>query len=111
MFASMSATLQRDGRRSLERPVLSDIYVRLSSLRARMGPICRLGCQPSPSSQQVFCAVLCVTVSARASFGRGWQIAFEFETSTLSTAQHGSHTCHAQICTRRDALTHTFLAS
>lgn len=33
-------------------------------IRARMRPICCLGCQPSPSSQQVFCTVLCVTVSA-----------------------------------------------
>ena len=59
----------RERHGSPERSVLSDIYVRLSSLRARTRPICRLGCQPSPSSQQVFCAVLCVTVSARLVLG------------------------------------------
>lgn len=37
---------------------------RVVFIRARMRPICCLGCQPSPSSQQVLCTVLCVTVSA-----------------------------------------------
>lgn len=53
-------------------------------IRARMGPICCLGCQPSPSSQQVFCAVLCVTVSALLDLGDVADC-FEFPTVRSST--------------------------
>lgn len=56
-------------------------------IRTRMRPICCLGCKPSPSSQQVFCAVLCVTVSAWLGWG---EIAdcFEFSQYTgYSSAQ------------------------
>lgn len=79
-------------------------------IRARIRPICRLGCQPSPSSQQVFCAVPLCYSQRLARFGRRWQIALD-SPSTQSTAQHSSaeqtlvhtqklntHICNAQVC-------------
>lgn len=91
-------------------------------IRARMRPICRLGCQPSPSSQQVFCAVLCVTVSARLVLGEVADC-FEFAQYTeYSTAQLNKrlytnrslpHKCNAQgythalTCAYMKAYTHT----
>lgn len=88
-------------------------------IRARMRPICRLGCQPSPSSQQVFCAVLCVTVSARLVLGEVADC-FEFAQYTeYSSAQHRSAQqmpVHTQklgthmhsTCACMKALTHAF---
>lgn len=55
-------------------------------IRARMRPICRLGCQPSPSSQQVFCAVLCAAVSAPLVREMG-QIVLNFPQSTARHSQ------------------------
>lgn len=80
---------------SPERSVLSDIYVRLSSLRARTRPICRLGCLPSPSSQQVFCAVLCVTVSARLVLGEVADC-FGFTRHTALHNECSKRTCNAE---------------
>lgn len=85
-------------------------------IRARMRPICCLGCQPSPSSQQVLCAVLCVTVSARLVLR---EVADCFEFSQCSSTQLGlythPHICKVQVCThalvcacwKALALTHT----
>lgn len=69
-------------------------------IRAWMRPICRLGCQPSPSSQQVFCAVLCVTVSARLVLGEVADC-FEFAQYTeYSSAQHsGTNACIHKLAT------------
>ncbi len=56
-----------------------------------MRPICCLGCQPPPSSQQVLCAVLCVTVGARLVLR---EVADCFEFSQCIAAQHSSACTH-----------------
>ena len=110
----VSASAAAAGRHgSPERSVLSDIYVRLSSLRARTRPICRLGCQPSPSSQQVFCAVLCVTVSARLVLGEVADC-FGFHPAHSSAKQMPKRTCSAEarlkgLPTRRQSAGHVFI--
>ncbi len=82
-------------------------------IRAKMRPICRLGCQPSPSSQQVFCAVLCVTVSARLVLGEVADC-FEFSQYTEhSSAQlRWTNACtHTETCTSLRAYTHVFMCA
>lgn len=75
-------------------------------IRARMRPICRLGCPPPPSSRQVFCAVLCVTVGAWLLSGEVADC-FRFSQNTeWSSAQlmwinTCARTCVNQVCMSR----------
>lgn len=95
-------------------------------IRARMKPICRIGCQPSPSSQQVFCAVLCVTVSARLVLGEvadcfefaqyteyssaqlSWTNAYTQTEAYHTNVMHKNTHMHSRVHIWK--LTHTFLA-
>lgn len=105
MFPSVSANAAVGRLRSPERPVLSDIYVRLSSLGPELDPYVVLAASHLHHLSRCSAPFLCVTVSAWLVSGEGGRLLWirPVHRVRLSTAQ-----LNKRLYTHRN-LTHTYV--